>query len=128
MSLALIHRNEITLVGRIPADATERTLPSGDRVVSWRVVVQRPVALKRPAASVDTIDCVARTAVIGRRALTWTAGDTLELSGALRRRFWRSGDAVRSRYEVEVAAARRVARPRMTGAGGRGAGPSADSG
>lgn len=110
MSLAVIHRNEVTLVGRLSADPAERTLPSGDTVVSWRVVVQRPPDPSRTAVTVDTIDCVARTAALGRRALTWLPGETMEMTGALRRRFWRAGDGVRSRYEVEVAAARRVAR------------------
>ncbi len=110
MSLAVIHRNEVTLVGRLSADPAERSLPSGDVVVSWRVVVQRPPEPTRTTIAVDTIDCVARTAALGRRALTWLPGDTMEMTGALRRRFWRSGDGVRSRYEVEVVTARRLAR------------------
>lgn len=117
MSLAVIHRNEVTLVGRLSADAAERALPSGDVVVSWRVVVQRPPEPSRAAVSVDTIDCVARTAALGRRALTWLPGDTMEMTGALRRRFWRGGDGVRSRYEVEVATARKVAKAAHNGGG-----------
>lgn len=110
MSLAVIHRNDVTLVGRLSAAATERTLPSGDLVVSWRVIVQRPPDLRRSTITVDTIDCVARTPALGRRALGWLPGDTMEMTGALRRRFWRGQGGVRSRYEVEVAGARRVAR------------------
>ncbi|MBA3418648.1 MAG: single-stranded DNA-binding protein [Geodermatophilaceae bacterium] len=117
MSLAVIHRNEVTLVGRLSADAAERTLPSGDLVVSWRVVVQRPPDPSRTAVAVDTIDCVARTGALGRRAMTWLPGDTMEMTGALRRRFWRGGDGVRSRYEVEVATARRVGRAGANGGG-----------
>ncbi len=115
MSLAVIHRNEVALVGRLSAEAAERALPSGDVVVSWRVVVQRPPEPSRTAITVDTIDCVARTAALGRRALTWLPGDTMEMTGALRRRFWRAGDGVRSRYEVEVATARRVAKAALVG-------------
>ncbi len=122
MSLAVIHRNEVTLVGRLSAEAAERTLPSGDVVVSWRVVVQRPPEPSRASMAVDTIECVARTAALGRRALTWLPGDTMEMTGALRRRFWRGGDGVRSRYEVEVATARRSGR---SGAGGPGHSSSA---
>ncbi len=117
MSLAVTHRNEVTLVGRLSADAAERTLPSGDLVVSWRVVVQRPPDPSRTAVAVDTIDCVARTGALGRRAMTWLPGDTMEMTGALRRRFWRGGDGVRSRYEVEVATARRVGRAGANGGG-----------
>lgn len=116
MSLAVIHRNDVTLVGRLSAAATERTLPSGDLVVSWRVIVQRPPDVRRNTITVDTIDCVARTPALGRRALGWLAGDTMEMTGALRRRFWRGQGGVRSRYEVEVAGARRVAR-NATGGG-----------
>jgi len=122
MSLAVIHRNEVTLVGRLSAEAAERTLPSGDVVVSWRVVVQRPPEPSRASMAVDTIECVARTPALGRRALTWLPGDTMEMTGALRRRFWRGGDGVRSRYEVEVATARRSGR---SGAGGPGQSSSA---
>lgn len=110
MSLAVVHRNEVTVVGRLSADPSERTLPNGDLIVSWRLVVQRPPDPARKALAVDTIDCVARTPALGRRALTWASGDVMEMSGALRRRFWRSGEGVRSRYEVEVASARRLAR------------------
>ncbi|CAN5185289.1 hypothetical protein BH20ACT5_BH20ACT5_20920 [soil metagenome] len=110
MSLAVIHRNNVDLLGRLSVPAAERTLPSGDTVVSWRVVVQRPPDPSRPALAVDTIECVARRPALGRRALAWTAGDTVELHGALRRRFWRGPDGVRSRYEVEVASARRVSK------------------
>ncbi|MBA2553191.1 MAG: single-stranded DNA-binding protein [Geodermatophilaceae bacterium] len=117
MSLAVIHRNEVTLVGRLSVDAAERTLPSGDVVVSWRVVVQRPPDPSRTAVTVDSIDCVARTAALGRRALTWLPGDVMEMTGALRRRFWRGGDGVRSRYEVEVATARRLAKAGANGGG-----------
>jgi len=117
MSLVVINRNEVTLVGRLSANAAARTLPSGDVVVSWRVGVQRPPDPKRATLAVDTIDCVARTAALGRRALTWLPGDTMEMTGSLRRRFWRGGDGVRSRYEVEVANARKVARAGANGGG-----------
>lgn len=122
MSLSVIHRNEVTLVGRLSVDPAERTLPSGDVVVSWRMVVQRPPDPGRTAAAVDSIDCIARTTALGRRALTWLPGDTMEMTGALRRRFWRGVDGVRSRYEVEVATARRLVR---AGAGGDGQSSSA---
>jgi single-strand DNA-binding protein len=51
--------NEVLLTGRVSGEPQERELPSGDRVVQFRVVVRR--ATPRPAAegsraSVDTID------------------------------------------------------------------------
>ncbi|HVF05845.1 MAG TPA: single-stranded DNA-binding protein [Frankiaceae bacterium] len=104
-------RNEVTLAGRLPAAAEERTLPSGDVLVSFRVVVARPPA--RPAArgpAVDAIDCVAWSAPARRTVLGWAAGDAVEVTGALRRRFWRAGGGAASRTEVEVLKARRVAK------------------
>jgi single-strand DNA-binding protein len=112
MSLAVIHRNHVELLGRLSAPAAERVLSSGETVVSWRVVVQRPPDPHKPTVAVDSIECIARTSALGRRALAWGTGDTLQLTGALRRRFWRSREGVRNRYEVEIGSARRVARAR----------------
>lgn len=110
MSLAVIHRNVVNLVGRLSAAAAERVLPSGDTVVCWRLIVTRPLDPSRSSTAADTIDCVARTPGQGRRALAWISGDTLEINGALHRRFWRGPEGVRSRYEVDVLTARRVAK------------------
>jgi single-strand DNA-binding protein len=80
-------------------------------MVSFRLVVPRATqaaradGVRRP--SIDTIDCVAWPARVRRAALAWQPGDTIEVEGALRRRFWRSaGGGPASRCEVEVAAAR----------------------
>ena len=104
-------RNDVVLAGRLPAAAEERTLPSGDVLVSFRVVVARPpgrVAARGPV--VDTIDCVAWQGAVRRTVLGWAAGDAVEVTGALRRRFWRAGGGAASRTEVEVLKARRVAK------------------
>ncbi len=81
-------------------------MPSGDQAVVWRVVVNRPVPAAR--VRVDTLACVAWKAGTRRSALSWQAGDTVEIDGALRRRFWRTPGGPASRYEVEVAKARRI--------------------
>jgi len=106
-------RNEVWLVGRLAAPAEERLLPSGSVLVTFRVIVGRPPPLKPTPArtpTVDTIDCVAGSATVRRTVLGWLAGDVVEVSGALRRRFWRAGTGAASRTEVEVAKARRLAR------------------
>ena len=104
-------RNEVVLAGRLPAPAEERTLPSGDVLVSFRVVVGRPDTDRRGRApTVDTIDCVVWGGPARRTVLGWAAGDAVEVSGALRRRFWRAGGGAASRTEVEVAKARRLAK------------------
>ena len=63
-------RNEVVLVGRVPAAPQERELPSGDRLVMWRVVVGRPPVRRPPdgvrSPTVDTLDCVAWTAAARR--------------------------------------------------------------
>ena len=97
------HRNEVTLVGRITTPAAERVLPSGDTICSWRLSVERD---DRPG--VDVVDCTAWAARTKRSAASWTKGDVVEITGALRRRFWRAGGALASAYDVEVLNARRV--------------------
>jgi len=102
-----VGRNEVVLVGRLSAPPEERELPSGDAVVSWRLVVRRPPTSRPGAPSVDTIDCSSFRSDVRRAAARWSTGDELEVIGALRRRFWRSGTGPASRTEVEVLKARR---------------------
>jgi single-strand DNA-binding protein len=107
-------RNEVYLVGRLATAAVERELPSGDVLVLWRLVVDRPPAARVPpgvrSVTVDTLECVSRSASVRRTAGGWAAGDLLSVEGALRRRFWRTPGGASSRYEVDVAKAKRVSR------------------
>ena len=98
--------NEVHLIGRISVDPVSRDLPSGDRVVTWRLVVARPKTPVREAG-VDTIDCAAWSASIQRKAERLVAGSEVQVSGHLRRRFWRTPAGPASRYEVEVTDLRR---------------------
>jgi single-strand DNA-binding protein len=101
--------NEVRLVGRLSGEPVVRVLPSGDELTVWRLVVARsPDKAAARSPSVDTIDCVARRPSIRRMAVRWSAGDTLEVKGALRRRFWRGAGGPASRCEVEVSAATRA--------------------
>jgi single-strand DNA-binding protein len=61
--------------------------------------------------SSDWVDCVAWAAKTRRSVGGWTVGDLVEVTGALRRRFYRAGEGAGTRLEVEVLGARR-ARPR----------------
>jgi len=109
-----VHRNEIVLVGRLAAAAHTRSLPSGDIMLSWRLVVDRPAlggrrGEGRRTATVDTVDCVAFRGDVRRASERWVPGEVLEVRGALRRRFWRGptgGPA--SRCEVEAQAVTRL--------------------
>jgi single-strand DNA-binding protein len=109
--------NEVALRGRASAPGEERTLPSGDVIVTLRVVVPREAGARRATggaearrASVDTIDVVCWTARTRRAAMRLAAGDSVEVGGALRRRFFGGPAGRQSRYEVEATTVRRVAR------------------
>jgi single-strand DNA-binding protein len=104
--------NEVFLRGRLAADPVLRTLPSGDELCSFRLTVARPEG-ERP--KVDSIDCATTTARVRRSLERAQPGDECEVTGSLRRRFWRSPQGLGSRYEVQVVALRISARPR-TGA------------
>ncbi|MDN5778682.1 MAG: single-stranded DNA-binding protein [Humibacillus sp.] len=118
-------RNEVVLWGRLSAPAERRELPSGDVIVTLRVVVERPTASSRSARSVpgsvrrrttggkvrppgvDTIDVVCWSASTRRAALRLGGGEQIEVEGALRRRFFAGAAGRQSRYEVEAAQVRR---------------------
>ena len=104
-------RNEVLLVGRLSIVPEERELPSGDVIVTFRVVVDRPPTRKGEQASrvtVDSLDCVARSRATRRTVQSWRAGDVVEVEGSLRRRFFRGAGGLGSRYEVEVGRVKRV--------------------
>lgn len=100
--------NEVHLVGRLSAPPSVKQLPSGAEVVQLRVVVDRPPVTGRKASetsrspTVDTIDVACWRADCKRRAMSCSGTETVELTGALRRRFWRGPSGVASRYEVEA--------------------------
>lgn len=122
--------NEVHLSGRVSGTPQEKTLPSGDVVVLFRLVVRRPAARRtgsaragakgtraqdaatkgaamRGAATkgavVDTLDVACWTARSRKVALRLQDGDAAEVTGSLHRRFFRAGGAAASRYEVAAA-------------------------
>ena len=103
-----VSANQVRLLGRVSADPEERVLPSGDVVWTFRVVVPRPESDAR--TRVDALDCVAWTARSRRSVGSWRAGDVVEVEGAMRRRFFRTGAGAASRVEVEVSRGRLVRR------------------
>ncbi|TCJ23445.1 single-stranded DNA-binding protein [Nocardioides jejuensis] len=100
--------NEVHLAGRVTRDPEERVLPSGDKVVSFRLSVPRPADSPRPGA--DWVDCAVWTARLRRSVARWVTGDEVEVSGALRRRVFRTGAGVVPLVEIEVSACRRSVR------------------
>jgi single-strand DNA-binding protein len=109
MTVAVIDRNDVVLRGRLSAPAELRTLPSGDPLVTFRLVVRRE--RPRTPGQVDTLTCVTYDRALQRRVAVWRAGDVVEVEGALQRRFWRTGSGTASRYEVNCRRGRKVARP-----------------
>jgi single-strand DNA-binding protein len=101
-------RNEVVLCGRVAAASQERELPSGDVIVTARIVVDRdPQALGRSTQRVDTIDCVAWAGRVQRSMRLWEAGHHVLVEGAIRRRFFRGAEGPASRFEVEVTSTKR---------------------
>ncbi len=116
--MAVEEDNVVHLCGRVSAVDPPRELPSGDSVVTLRVVVPRPARAAGPRqrtkdsppprTQVDTIDVACWSAMTRRTAAGLAADDRVEVEGALRRRFFRAGGAPASRYEVEASRLRRV--------------------
>ena len=103
--------NEVRLVGRISAAPEERVLPSGDSVWTFRIVVPRP-ADDRGASrqTVDALECAVWAGRVRRSVAAWAVDDVVEVSGSLRRRFFRAGGSAASRFEVEVSRGRLIRR------------------
>jgi single-strand DNA-binding protein len=106
--------NEVRLVGRLAADPQLRELPSGDTVWNLRVVVERevPPGREKPRQRVDSLECAVWSGRLKKQVAKWEAGAVVEVSGSLRRRFFRSGGATASRVEVELTAGRIIRRAR----------------
>jgi single-strand DNA-binding protein len=113
MSVAVIDRNDVVLRGRVSAPAEVRTLPSGDTLMSFRLVVRRPEPRAR-GQSVDVLSCITYDKALQRRVAAWQPGDVVEIEGALQRRFWRTGSGTASVCEVNCRRGRKV--PRASGA------------
>ncbi|WP_425567386.1 single-stranded DNA-binding protein [Salinactinospora qingdaonensis] len=90
------------------AEPAVRELPSGDHLVIWRISVTRPIAEQRPKQPADTITCVSFDPSMQQAARDWRIGDVIEVTGALRRRFWRSSHGSSSVFEVEAKTATRI--------------------
>jgi len=95
--------NDLLLRGRVSAQAVEKELPSGDKVVEFRLIVSR---LER--GGVDTLDIAAWSSKMRRSALTLKEGEWIEISGSIHRRFWSGPTGVASRWQVEAAEIARI--------------------
>jgi single-strand DNA-binding protein len=107
---AEVTANDVRLVGRLTGEPAVVELPSGDALVTFRISVPRRSPSNNPGQGsgqrVDSVPCTAWAPRLRRSILTWRAGDLVEISGAVRCRFYQAGGATRSRVEVEASTAR----------------------
>jgi single-strand DNA-binding protein len=93
--------NEVRLVGRVTSLAVEKELPSGDKVVEFRVVIGRG-KMRNGKKEVDSLDIAAWSAKARRAALAVKIDSWVEVRGSVRRRFWRAPTGLASRWQVEA--------------------------
>lgn len=89
------------IVGRLGKSVVERELPSGDRVLTFTVIVDRP----RPQpgqVTVDAVPCQVFGARLRARVARLEPGTVVDVRGTLRRRFWRAPSGLGSALEVDV--------------------------
>lgn len=84
--------NLSVVAGSLSSPPTERTLPSGDRLVALEVTV-RPATGRADSVPVSWFDAPAS-------CLAWEAGHEVVVVGRVRRRFYRAGGSTASRTEV----------------------------
>ena len=89
--------NDLLLRGRVSALATTKELPSGDKVVEFRLIVTR-----ENREGVDTLDIAAWSTKSRKTALSLAPDEWVEISGAVHRRFWQSPGGLASRWQVEA--------------------------
>lgn len=105
-------RNRIELEGRLSRDPEDKELPSGDRLVVLRVVVERPDGSRSDSVEVAVGPPPGRgqrrapgqalTSTV-RRAAALVQGDRVHVVGHLERRFWRTAGGPRTRMQVVAA-------------------------
>ena len=101
--------NTVHLVGRVSAAPEIKTLPSGDQLVTFRLVVRRSASARRRSKQVvDTIECTAWRAGLRRSVARLEAGAEVSVTGELRRRFTRAGGGVASWVSVEIDSCQKV--------------------
>lgn len=91
--------NDVMLRGRVSGEPSEKELPSGDHVVEFRLIVRRD-----NRKGVDTLDIAAWSPKVRRTGLSLKTDEWVEVSGAIRRRFWQGPSGLASRWQVEASA------------------------
>ena len=89
--------NDVLLRGRVSQEAVERELPSGDKVVEFRLIITRDTQ-----PGVDTLDIGSWSPKSRRTALSLAPDEWVEISGSIHRRFWSAPGGLASRWQVEA--------------------------
>lgn len=97
MKNSKVFENTVYLTGRVSGEPVEKSLPSGDLVVEFRVVVERD-----DREGVDTLDIASWKKNLRRRAIKFKDQDWVSIEGVIRRRFWKAGNSIASRWQVEA--------------------------
>ena len=108
--------NEVYLVGRVTSLAIEKELPSGDKVVEFRVVIGRAKSTSSTRSlksrtgkkEVDSLDIAAWSTKTRKAALSLKVDTWVEIHGAVRRRFWQAPSGLASRWQVEASTVARL--------------------
>lgn len=95
--------NDVLLRGRVSKQAIEKELPSGDKVVEFRLIVSR-----EKQTGVDTLDIGSWSAKSRRTALSLAPDEWVEISGSIHRRFWSGPAGLASRWQVEAVEISRI--------------------
>ncbi len=100
--------SKVEVQGRLGKSVVQRTLPRGDVVTIFSVIVDRAEREIVGKATVDTIPCQTHRISIATKVSTWQPGTEITASGVLRRRFWQGAHGLGSALEVEVRALKRA--------------------
>ena len=89
--------NDVLLRGRVSSMGVEKELPSGDKVVEFRIVIARSDEL-----GFDAIDISAWSSKLRRSASSLKTEEWVEISGSIKRRFWRGATGLASRWQIDA--------------------------
>jgi len=89
--------NDVLLRGRVSSLAVEKELPSGDKVMEFRIVIARS-----NEEGFDTIDISAWSSKLRRTAGSLKSDQWVEVSGSIKRRFWRGATGLASRWQIDA--------------------------
>ena len=89
--------NDVLLRGRVSSIAQEKELPSGDKVSEFRIVIAR-----NSEEGFDTIDISAWSSKVRRTAGSLKIDQWVEVSGSIKRRFWRGATGLASRWQIDA--------------------------